>query len=158
AGNRLWWWPLTADGDRSGVHRLRIGIIFASLPSDRGCCPSSGGAGDTQDREPGKVACCCEELEVLVHPDLSAHARSPPAVAAAHAVGLLALHLGPGGLVVGLPAGIGLGLAGLLQKGFVGADADRPAALGGGAARPQRAARARLAEAGIPTPVVEWPQ
>src|SRR5438552_8928097 len=72
----------------------RFGIIFASLPSDRGCCPRSGGAGDTQDREPGKVACCCEELEVLVHPDLAAHARSSPAVAAAHAVGLLALLRG----------------------------------------------------------------
>src|SRR6267378_5055853 len=62
------------------------------------------------------------------------------------------LGLGPGGVVVGLPSGISLGLAGLLQKGFVDADADDPAVLGGGAARPQRAARARLAEARIASP------
>src|SRR5438445_13588686 len=88
---------------RFAPRKLRGGIIFPFRPSDQGCYPPSGAGGDAQDCEPGEVDCCCEELPVLGDFELSPDACPPPAVATAHEVGLLALHLGPVGLVVGLP-------------------------------------------------------
>jgi hypothetical protein len=61
--------------------------------------PLSGAGGDTQDREPGEADCRCEELPVLGNSEPASDARSPPALARKHEVGLLGLYLGPVGLV-----------------------------------------------------------
>ena len=71
-------------------------------------------------------------------------------MAAAHQVTDLAFHLGPGGLVISLPGGAGLCLAGGGQPGLVRADGDRAAAFGGGALGGQRAGAAGRAEPGLP--------
>jgi hypothetical protein len=71
-------------------------------------------------------------------------------MAPAHEMADLALHLGPGCPVAGLPGRAGLGLAGGGQPGLVRADGDRAAMWRGGAPCCQRAGAAGRAEAGSP--------
>jgi hypothetical protein len=75
------------------------------------------------------------------------------AVAAAHEVGEFAFDFGSGGLVVGLPVGVGLALPGAGQDVFVGVDVDGAPGGGGGALGTQRAVGARRPEGGDPAAV-----
>jgi hypothetical protein len=86
------------------------------------------------------------DLTKLRHLGLAAHTRPAPAVLAEHEVAELALDLGPGSLVLLTPRRVQLGVAGFLETVLVSTDTDRAPVGGGGAAGPERAAGAGLAE------------
>jgi len=62
--------------------------------------------GESEHGETGEVHSGGEQGEMGSHVGLAAHPRAPAAVAAAHKVRDVALDLGPGGAVGGLPGGV----------------------------------------------------
>jgi len=139
-----------------GVGRFLVAGVALLLGVGRGRC-SGGvggpaavrGVGEAEGGQAGEVDGGGEEVEVGADTQLSAHAGASSAVAAAHQVGDLALDFRAGGAVVGFPRWVGLFVAGGGQAGFVVADGDSAAGLGGGALSGQGAGGAGGAELGL---------
>ena len=110
--------------------------------------PSGGLGVQPERREACEVVGCGEEVEVGVDFGSASHAGSAASVPAAFEVGEAAFDYGPGGVVVGLPGGGSLAVAGVGEDSFVFADADGSAAFGRGAQLALVALGARRGEAG----------
>jgi hypothetical protein len=127
-------WPRAGSAGRGpfipGVSRLSAGVRR----------PGAVAAGEAEHGEAGEVDRGGEQGEAGGDLDQAADAGAAAAVTAAHQVGDLAFHLGPGSPVISFPGGVCLGLAGGGQPGLVRADADRAALPGSGALGGQRPA------------------
>src|SRR5258708_35547975 len=84
-----------------------------------GRCPASAVTGDAQDREPGEVGRGGEQGEVGGDLELPTDPGAAPAVAAAHEVADLALHLRAGCAVIAFPGPARLALAGRAPPPFL---------------------------------------
>jgi len=95
--------------------------------------------GDTERREPGEVHRGSEESEVGIDFGVPADTGAAAAVPTSHQMTDLALDLGAGRGVVGLPRRVGLPRASTLKLLLVKADMDRAPIRRGGAPVSERA-------------------
>src|SRR5215211_7172334 len=141
-----------------GVGVLRVGVAAAGQvpgswsPRSGGLdLPAGAGGAQPEAGEPGQVDRSGQQPEVLSDTHQPPYAGAPATVAAAQQVGQLALDLGPGGPIVGLPHRVTLAGPGGGQLGLVGMDGQDPATDAAGAGLAQRADAARSAEPGPST-------